>query len=130
MNGFLLDTHTALWWAAGSVRLSKRAKDVIKDQDNQIFLSVVSVWEASIKSALGKMSLPGAPESFFRDLAQRSSFTILPIQLSHAAGVYGLPPIHRDPFDRLLISQAIKEDLILVSSDQVFKNYPVPGLVS
>lgn len=130
MKSYLLDTHTALWWAAGSPRLSERAKEIIKSKDNQIFLSVVSVWEASIKSALGKMPLPGKPGPFFQALAQRSSFTVLPVHLSHAAEVYSLPQIHRDPFDRLLISQAIAEDLILISDDQVFQNYSVPGLVS
>jgi len=129
VSSYLLDTHTALWWAAGSPRLSERAKALIKSKDNQIFLSVVSVWEAAIKSALGKMPLPGKPGPFFRALAKRSSFTVLPVHLSHAAGVYSLPQIHRDPFDRLLISQAIAEDFTLISDDQVFQDYSLPGLV-
>ena len=115
--------------AAGSPRLSERAKDLIKSTENQIFLSVVCVWEASIKSALGKMKLPGKPGPFFQALAQRSCFTVLPVHLSHAAGVHSLPLIHRDPFDRLLISQAIAEDLVLISDDQVFKDYSLPGLI-
>ncbi len=129
MKSYLLDTHIALWWAAGSPRLSERAKALIKSKDNPIFLSVVSVWEASIKSALGKMQLPGKPAPFFQALAQRSNFTILPVHLSHAAGVHSLPPVHRDPFDRLLISQAIAEDLIVISDDQVFERYSLPGLI-
>ena len=129
MRCYLLDTHTALWWAAGSSRLSEPAKDIIKSKDNTIFLSVVSVWEAAIKSALGKMPLPGKPGPFFEALAQRSSFTVLPVHLSHAAGVHSLPPVHRDPFDRLLISQAMVENLVLISDDQVFKDYSLPELV-
>ena len=129
MNSYLLDTHAALWWAAGSPRLSERAKNIIQNGDNKIFLSVVSVWEASIKSALGKMQLPGEPGPFFQALAQRSSFTVLPVQLSHAAHVYSLPPVHKDPFDRLLISQAMVDKLVLISDDQAFGSYSLPGLV-
>lgn len=130
MTAYLLDTHTALWWAAGSPRLSRRAIDIIKDGNNSIWLSVVSVWEASIKSSLGKMSLPDEPGRFFQALAARSSFSILPIQLSHAAEVYKLPAVHKDPFDRLLASQSLTEGLILISDDSVFQSYPVAGLVS
>ena len=121
MKSYLLDTHTALWWAAGSPRLSEPAKDIIKSKENQNLL------ECCLR--LGGIHQIGSGEDATARQAQRSSFTVLPIHLTHAAGVHSLPAIHRDPFDRLLISQAITEDLILISDDQVFKSYSVPGLV-
>lgn len=129
MTRYLLDTHVALWWAQGSPKLSKRARALIEDGSREIHLSVVSVWESSIKAAGGKLQLPAEPLTFFQALVSRSHFTVLPVHLTHAAAVFSLPRVHRDPFDRLLICQARSEDLILISDDQIFGKYDLPGLV-
>lgn len=94
-----------------------------------IHMSVVSVWEATIKAAQGKLTLSRDPLLFFQELARRYNFLVLPVQLSHAAAVFQLPKIHNDPFDRLLISQARCEDLILLSEDSIFSSYDLPGLM-
>lgn len=126
---YLLDTHIALWWGEGNSRLSSGVRSLIEDGANEILLSVVSAWEASVKTALGKLRLASEPRSFFQALVDRSHFTVLPVHLSHATAVYSLPPVHNDPFDRLLICQARSEGLILISDDAVFKKYDLPGLV-
>ncbi|MBX3167964.1 MAG: type II toxin-antitoxin system VapC family toxin [Candidatus Eremiobacteraeota bacterium] len=128
MKDFLLDTHVLLWWAEGSKKLSAEHRAIIEDLDSRLWLSVVSVWEATIKSGNGKLDLPGPAKEFFADVASRFGFGVLPIHLSHAAGVGSLPPIHSDPFDRLLLSQAIAEGYVLLSDDASLYRYQVEGL--
>ena len=130
MSRYLLDTHVLLWWAAGDSRLSKRYRDLIGNGSNEIIMSVVSVWEACIKAAQGKLELPREPLAFFQSLAERGRFTVLPVHMSHAALVYSLPRVHADPFYRLLICQARSEKIPLVSDDAIFFKYDLPDLIA
>ncbi len=121
----LLDTHIFLWFVTAPANLSAAAFAAIRDAENHIYISLVSAWEISIKSGLGKMNLAQPVEPFFQQQARRNQFEILPITLSHIAAVEHLPRHHRDPFDRLLIAQSIVENLTLISADHAFSQYPV-----
>lgn len=121
----LLDTHIFLWFVMAPSNRSAAALAAIQKTDNQIYLSLVSAWEMSIKSGLGKMTLTQPIEPFVRDQAWRNQFEILPITLGHIAAVERLPLHHRDPFDRLLIAQSITEGLPLISVDHIFSQYPI-----
>lgn len=129
MKGYLADTHVLLWWAADHPSLSERHRQILGDGSNTVFVSAVSVWEVSIKAQTGKLSLPCAPLDFFARLIENAGFQPLPVQFEHAARVYFLPRLHNDPFDRLLISQACCEELCLLSEDEVFGGYELPGLI-
>ncbi|HOC58886.1 MAG TPA: type II toxin-antitoxin system VapC family toxin [Smithellaceae bacterium] len=126
MDRFLLDTHTFLWWINDAVQLSAKARSTIAEADNEIFLSIASCWEMAIKASLGKLRLTKPVEKFVTEQLTVNSFGLLNIQLHHAAKVEILPFHHRDPFDRLLIAQAITEKLTMISSDSVFADYGVP----
>lgn len=124
----LLDTHVLLWWLFNDPALSKRARDIIADPDNDVLVSSVAGWEISTKHRLGK--LPEAEEAV-RDLPvllRRARMEVLPITLEHALAAGALPGPHRDPFDRMLIAQSRLENLPLLSSDRVFKQYKVRTL--
>lgn len=120
---FLLDTHTFLWWINDDERLSKKASDLIGNSDHEIFLSVVSGWEITIKSKLKKIFLPTPPQKFILQQIEQNNFTVLPIQMKHALEVYSLPNHHDDPFDRLLISQSITEKIPLITINKIIKKY-------
>lgn len=121
----LLDTHVFLWWITGDPRLSARAREVIGNGENEIFLSAASGWEMAIKAKLGKLHLPGDPVSFVAEQMAANGFDGLPVQMSHALSVYTLPPYHHDPFDRLLVVQAKLENLRLLTADPQITRYPV-----
>ncbi len=121
----LLDTHTFLWWNMDDSRLSQTARDLIADGGNELFLSVASAWEIAIKAARGSLILPEPPEQYVPSRLQRHQIAPLRIQLSHALRVYNLPPIHRDPFDRLLIAQSQQEDLPILTADSEIVRYDV-----
>jgi len=121
----LLDTHTFLWWVTDSPELSISARKAISDNRNECFLSIASCWEMAIKSSLGKLRLTKPVERFVNDLITENGFRLLPIDLHHAAKVESMPFHHRDPFDRLLIAQAITEKLTIISADDMFSNYGV-----
>ncbi len=121
----LLDRHIFLWFVMAPNNLSAAALAAIQRTDNQIYLSLVSAWEMSIKSGLGKMTLTQSIEPFVQDQARRNRFEILPITLGHIAAVERLPLHHRDPFDRLLIAQSMTEELPLISADHIFSQYPI-----
>ena len=125
---YLIDTHCWLWWNAEPERLQHAAHDVIADGKNTILLSSASAWEISIKHALGKLRLPGPPESYVPKRLESNCMTVLPITLHHALSVSSLPPLHRDPFDRLLIAQARIEDLTIITADKAIEQYEVPVL--
>ncbi len=122
---FLLDTHTFLWWVTDDRGLSPTARDVISEGANEIVFSAVSGWEIAIKARLGRVRLAEDPEGFFPAQLRANSFAVLPISLRHALGVHSLPDLHRDPFDRLLVSQAIAEDLPIISGDEQLRRYAV-----
>ena len=121
----LLDTHAFLWWIDNNPKLSSRAREIISDAGNAIFLSAVSGWEIAIKARLGKLTLPGALGRFIADQLVANAFSGLPIQLSHALHVYTLPAIHRDPFDRILVAQSQLEDMPILTVDLQIAKYPV-----
>jgi len=121
----LLDTHTFLWWVADDPRLSKKACEVIGNGKNQLFLSAASGWEIAIKAKLGRLQMPNDPERFIPEQMALNTIENLPVILSHALHVYTLPDYHRDPFDRLLISQAQLEGLPILTADPQISQYSV-----
>ncbi len=121
----LLDTHTFLWWVDGGTRLSRRARAAIRRPDHVCKVSLASAWEMSIKVSLGKLQLPTAAARFFSEQLAANHFDALGIDLRHIDMVSTLPFHHRDPFDRLLVAQALTEDLTIVSADPVFARYGV-----
>jgi PIN domain nuclease of toxin-antitoxin system len=121
----LIDTHILLWWMMNDSKLSARAADLIKSRETVVFLSTVSIWELRIKESLGKIKLPVT----FADDLKQERFEMLSIHPEHAHSVSTLPMHHRDPFDRLLIAQAITEDLTLVTHDNAFAQYGVSCLL-
>ena len=124
----LLDTHAFLWADAEPDKLSARAKAACEDAANILLLSTASVWEIQIKVRLGKLTL-GRPLRFLLgDWRHGSSLGILPVQLEHVLRLDSLPPLHKDPFDRLLVAQALVEDCVLVSQDPVVAQYSVKVL--
>ena len=123
---FLLDTHALLWWAGGDKRLSSRAASLLADPVNELLLSAAVVWEISIKAALGRLALGGTPDQLIQRAIGSLGMIPLPIRIDHALDVYGLPPHHQDPFDRILISQARIEGVPLISRDPKLTAYGIP----
>lgn len=124
----LLDTHAFLWFLVGDESLSLKARELIEDQDNSILLSAASLWEIAIKVSIGKLSLIEPFETLIPDQLSRNSIELMPILVAHTAIVVTLPFYHRDPFDRLLIAQAIAEQMPVISIDPAFDAYPVTRL--
>ncbi len=124
----LLDTHAFLWWISDSPELSDAAREAIADQRNAPIFSAVSGWEIAIKAGLGRLELPDSPAKFVNEQLSQNGLEVLPIHLRHALGVYGLPDHHRDPFDRLLVAQAVVERLPILTADPEIPRYPVETL--
>ena len=121
----MLDTHVLLWMLGGQ-RLSREARAAIADPSNDVLLSAASVWEISIKADLGRLALP---KSWLQEV-ERQSIQSLPVTAQHALAVAILPPLHRDPFDRMLVAQARHEGLLLVTRDAQMRQYEVDVLVA
>ena len=128
MTSLLLDAHTMLWFFWDDARLSARAKALIQDADNRKLVSIATCWEIAIKVGLGKLDLGEPSRSFLPREIARNNFELLPISLGHATMVEGLVAHHRDPFDRLLVAQAMTEGLPLVSADGIFDQYGINRL--
>lgn len=124
----LLDTHALLWFLSGDERLSVRPRKAIGDETPQVFVSAAVAWEIGIKHALGK--LPGAASiaTDFATMIEGNGFEPLDITVAHAQRAGALPPHHNDPFDRMLVAQALAEDLIVVSNEKIFDRYGVRRL--
>lgn len=124
----LLDTHLFLWYISGDPKLAESFRDTISDPHNEIFVSVVSFWEAAIKFQLGKLPLPASPEDYLP--AQRRAHNISSLLLNEESvgKLVDLPLIHRDPFDRMLVCQALSDKLVLVTVDPKIIEYDVPTL--
>ena len=120
----LLDTHAFLWWQEDSRKLGAEVRRAIARAET-VWVSAASAWEVAIKVGLGKLKVPGS----FADAVEQSQFTALPIGFEHAALVGRLPRLHGDPFDRMLIAQAIVEGATLVTHDEQFEAYAVPLLM-
>ncbi|MGL5080488.1 MAG: type II toxin-antitoxin system VapC family toxin [Microcoleaceae cyanobacterium] len=121
----LLDTHIFLWFISGDTQLSTDVRDAIRDPDNEIYLSAVSVWEVIVEYQLGKLPLPEPPETYLpkqRDLHQIAS---LALDESSVIQLAELPPLHRDPFDRMLICQALHNGLTIATVDSAVRAYSV-----
>ncbi len=121
----LLDTHVFLWWVVDDPQLSRRVRDAIGDSGNDVFFSVASAWELAIKTALGRLVLPGPLEALLPQQLALNGFHVLPVALPHALAVAVLPLYHHDPFDRLLVAQARIEKMVLVSGDRRIARYDV-----
>jgi PIN domain nuclease of toxin-antitoxin system len=128
MSDLLLDTHGLLWFVWDDPQLSSSAKALIEDPGNRKLVSIASCWEIAIKSGLGKLRLGSPCQAFLTREITRNNFELLPINLIHASQVEGLAPHHKDPFDRMLISQALTERISVVSSDTIFDQYGVHRL--
>ncbi len=120
---FLLDTHVFLWWITESPKLSPRATEIISDGENEIYISAASGWEIAIKAKLGRLDMPEHPEDYIPEQIRRNGFLVLPISMDHALFVFNLPDYHKDPFDRLLISQGLLEGLPILSADAEIGRY-------
>jgi PIN domain nuclease of toxin-antitoxin system len=121
----LLDTHIFLWYISGDKRISKETKSRIQDLENEVYLSVVSIWETIIKYQLGKLSLPERPEIYLPIQRERHQILSLPLEEDCVVHLAQLPLIHRDPFDRILICQSIIHNLDLMTDDAIIRKYPI-----
>lgn len=119
---YLLDTHTALWYKSGDRLLSKTARSIIEDPDSVCFLSIVSLWEISIKMSIGKLTMDVSISEFAEDL-KSNGIIVLPITTDHLMRVSRLKFHHRDPFDRMIIAQALTEKYSIISMDWYFDKY-------
>lgn len=122
----LLDTHVVLWWLDDPNFLSSEARDAISEPANDVFVSSVVAWEIAIKRSLGKLTAPAGIATAIVD----AGFKELPVRFSHAWSVETLPAHHRDPFDRMLIAQAIAESCTMVTRDSAIATYTVPIIVA
>jgi len=126
---YLLDTHTFLWSLFTPEELSKSAAQEITSPDNDVCISVITLWEISLKYALGKLELEGIEPEELPESAEKMGVDILPISVLDAASFHKLPRLeHKDPFDRLIIWQAIQQKMVLISKDSQFEKYCKFGL--
>ena len=121
----LLDTHLLLWVASQPERLSQAARDFIEDKENELIFSTASLWEVVIKLGLGRDDFKVDPRLLRRGLLD-NGYSELPIRSEHVVAIDTLPPIHKDPFDRVLIAQALVEGITLLTTDAVVASYPAP----
>jgi PIN domain nuclease of toxin-antitoxin system len=122
----LLDTHVFLWYIGGDARLPLRLRDELRHPDNEVWLSVVSLWEAVVKYHLNRLPLPEPPESYLPKQRERHQFQSLALDEASVTELARLPSIHRDPFDRMLICQALRHGLTIATVDEAMRAYPVP----
>ena len=124
----LIDTHALIWWATEDPQLSQSASDAIRDESNEVYVSAAAAWEIATKHRYG--NLPEANELVFdiEGYMASQNFLELPLTILHAQRAGSLPGHHRDPFDRMLIAQAITEDLVLISNETLFDRYGVRRL--
>lgn len=121
---YLLDTHAFLWFVSGDAQLPEYARSIIKDVQKSCFLSVASLWEITIKHQKGKLELGISLTDLF-EFVDRNQIEIITINYEHLLQLSKLPEYHSDPFDRLIISQAISEELVIISRDKLFKQYEI-----
>ena len=122
---FLLDTHLLLWAAGQPERLSASARRLIDNPDHELLFSAASLWEIAIKSSLGRDDFRVEPRVLRRGLLD-NGYVELPVTSEHAVSIDGLPPVHKDPFDRLLVAQALIEGITLLTADPELAKYPGP----
>ena len=120
----LLDTHIFLWLIDNDHRLSKQYRQVLQDPRNEKYLSVVSIWECAIKYQIGKLDFPSSPETYLPQERRKHLIKTLTVDENSIAPLVKLPPIHKDPFDRLIIAQALQHDLVIMTEDKLILAYP------
>ena len=126
----LLDTHIFLWFISGNERLSEKYRQEISNLDNDVFVSVISIWECTIKYQLGKLPFPKSPEIYLPEQRKRHSLDSLTIDENTIAQLVKLPSLHRDPFDRLLMCQALEHDLVMLTEDKAVLAYSMINFLS
>ena len=124
----LVDTQCWIWMLAAPERFTASTRLLLQDPGTELLLSAASIWEVAIKAGLGKLTLPGAPETVVPEMMERSRVTALPVLASHAVRVASLPQHHRDPFDRMLVAQAQLEGLPILTADRALAAYEVDVL--
>ena len=123
-NKFLIDTHTFIWLIDDDPKLSTIYKSLIEDVDNEIFISITSLWEMAIKISIGKLKVAGVLQQMIEELTVRN-IQILPINPSHVLKVETLPFHHKDPFDRIIAAQCLVENITVISADKILDEYHV-----
>lgn len=126
MRGYLLDTHAWLWARTDSPELGPLTRALLGNPSHRLYLSSISTLEATIKWRLGKLRLPGRPADLVRESLQENQLEALPVTHEHAWRIGDLPSHHHDPFDRVLVAQALVENLELVTADALLRSYPAP----
>ena len=122
---YLLDSGVWLWSIGAVERISRAGREIIENGQEEIYFSAAIAWELTIKASIGKLKLPAKPGQCIPAFANRQGLRSLPVTQLHAVKVYDLPAHHRDPFDRLLIAQAIEENMVILTADTAFKKYPI-----
>ena len=125
---YLLDTMVWLWSVGSSEQIGKAGLEILASGDEEIYFSAATSWEIAIKTRLGKSRLPEEPVPYVPKRLSEQGIHSLSVTQSHSLKVYDLPLHHHDPFDRLIIAQALTEEMVILTSDRVFKNYPVEVL--
>lgn len=118
---YLLDTHVVLWWLSDPKKIAKKAKQIIQDREQAIFISSVSFWEMAVKSSLGRLNIPRN----MLNILLNDGFQTLPLEPEAALSIIDLPDFHKDPFDRMLVSQAKYHDMVFITRDKHIKKYPL-----
>ncbi len=126
-NRYLVDTHTLIWSFENNKKLPQTTKNIIDDTNNDIFVSIASLWEMAIKISIGKLDLSVSLTQLTKDVALKN-IQILPVNSSHVLKVENLPFHHKDPFDRIIIAQSLTENITLISVDGVFDSYGIKRL--
>ncbi|MCP4599544.1 MAG: type II toxin-antitoxin system VapC family toxin [Proteobacteria bacterium] len=121
----LLDTCTFLWIISDDPNLSTAARKIFLDEQNDVYLSSISTWEIAVKHGLGKLPLPEPPDRFIPKQRERHNIDPLPLDELSTLQLHRLPPLHKDPFDRMLICQAIAHSLTILTPDQLISDYPI-----
>ena len=125
---YLLDTHTFLWMAADPACLSRKTSKIVREISNSLYLSAASGWEIAMLWQLKRLELPDEPQRFIPEAMQKLAVLPLPIGFQTAISAVMLPLIHRDPFDRILIAEAMKEKMIVLTKDKTFGEYGIQSL--
>jgi PIN domain nuclease of toxin-antitoxin system len=121
----LLDTQIFIWWDSEPDRLPRGILQLCRNEANALVVSVASLWEMQIKAQLGKLNLDRPLQQIVREQQDKNRLEVLPVEAAHVFGLQALPSHHKDPFDRLLIAQAITEGMPVLSVDAIFKQYPL-----
>ena len=124
----LLDTHAFLWMILGDSRMSDSLRDILRSEEHSVWLSAISIWEIVLKQSQGRLVLPGPGAGYAANFRRLHHISTLPLEETSAQHLTQLPAVHRDPFDRMLICQAIEHEMTLVTIDAQIRRYPIKTL--